>query len=304
MEKRLFWPAGLLSIIVVILLMLPLYGQAPTPTKPSNEPKTETKNSSKKTQTIQPGPQNSSPSRILQVTPQAKQEATDTTNKQDNHASGDWWIRLFTGVLAFVAVLQIITFWVQTHWMYKALNATKETAEAVKIQADTMGQELALKRRSKIHVRDVATPGIENPLGRDECPHGQLSIVNLGGMPANIIEIGAWFEIGREKGLPTEMPDESEKPNVPNPQPAKLEVGQSVRYKFADERRPWSYYDPIRTKPNEDTLYVIGYAKYTDATQLPRYSRFFREYRLPKEKTGLHRLSRRFFPVEGYEYEE
>jgi len=320
----------LISVALVIFVALSSYGQALTPLPEKEKRKDNTSQADphpNQPEISKPNPKGSPAPHVGADVPRKPEEdAADKAKDRETDKSPDclsyawtffvnrWndiFLTLFTAVVAFFTYrLYKATagLWdvakTQSEDLKLSITIAQETAKAVKIQAQTMRDELDLKLRSKIHVRDVAIPGIENPLGRDEFPNGQLSIVNLGGVPANIVKIGAWFEIGREKGLPTEWPDESEKPNVPNPQPAKLEVGQSARYEFADERRPWSYYDSIRTKPNEDTLYVVGYVEYTDATQLPRYSRIFREYRVLKDQIGLHKISRRFFPVEGYEYEE
>ncbi len=296
MQNRQRCLVGLLSLVVVVFA-LSSYGQTPTPTKSSDKPKTHSENRTQKSETNETISKIPSPPETLINSDQTNKETPNIAKKHDKKVPSDVWITRFTAALVAVGILQFIAMILQYCWMRKTLGV-------VKIQAETMQDELMLKKRSKIHVRDVAIPEFENPLGRQSFPNGQLSIVNLGGIAANIIEIGAWFETGHEKGLPTEWPDESEKPNVPNPQPTKLEVGQLVRYKFTDERRQWSSYEWVRMKPNEGMLYVIGYVRYTDETQLPRYSRFFREYRVLKGYGGLHKYSRRFFPVEGYEYEE
>ena len=322
----------LACVVMIFFLLLPLYGQAPQLSekvvrKEKNPP---TKSLSNQPEISSPNPKNSSTLPIgSNISSKTEENATKKAGERKTDKPPDrlpvlrtirnfivvQWNNilsvLFTAAVAFFTWrLYMATkgLWKATEKQLKILEKSiavaQETAQAAKVQAETMSDELNLKLRSKLHVRDVTIPEFENPLGRNGFPNGQLSIVNLGGMPADVIEIGAWFETGCEKGLPTEMPDESERPNVQNPQPAKVEVGQSIRYKFTDERRPWSSYEWVRTTPNENTLYVMGYVKYTDSTQLLRYSRFFREYRVLKGYEGLHKHSRRFFPIEGYEYEE
>ena len=303
MEKRLSWHIVLFLIIIAMSLALSLYGQTPTPVKPSNEPKSDSKNSSKKTQTIQPNSQNPSSSQILQITPQPKQKAADTTNKQDNQASGNGWIRLFTGVLAFVAIVQLITFWIQTHWMHKTLNATKETTESVKIQAETMQKELVLTQRPKLRIRDVIIPDLRDRFPKNKIPNGEFYIVNVGGTPAKITNVGCWVE-WLSGGLPMKKPYDGESPNCPNAVSTKLQAGQGFPLKFIDNRHTWERaWDYIFMGSGDMPLYVMGYVEYIDDIGTPRRTTFCRQYRWPEGE--IHELGRerRFFPVDDSDYE-
>jgi len=259
-----------------------------------------------------------------------RHETRNSTTKKEEDRNPNNSSDFFYGLVSFFKnrwndiFLTLFTFFVAlfTYLLYKAtaglwgvakdqsedikqsIAIAKETAEAVKIQAEIMRQELALKQRAKIQVRDIVIPHFEDLFEKSEFLKGQLSVVNVGGMAANIIHIGAWFEVGYGKRIPTERPEESEKPNVPNPKPDRLEAGQSFTYNFIDNRTPGSSYDSIRMGKSDCTLYAIGYIEYTDTTGVVKRTAFFREYRLPKDRIGGYKEERKFFPVEGYEYEE
>jgi hypothetical protein len=316
----------LIFTILAIFIALPLYGQTPTPPKISNEPKAQTENKKGDTKTNQPISKNFSISGTFKNTPQGNMEPSYPANHHDNKATDDKAIQncliiTFTGVIAFAAVLQFIALLYQAHWMKrqskeieKSLAITKETADAAKIQAEITEKEYVLKNRAKIRVRDVIITNLGDPFLAKESPEGELEIVNVGGTPADIINIGSWFEIGYGKELPTERPDKTEPPNLPNPQPTRFGSGQSHAYPFVDNRNTMSSdaWDHIRRPRGQCALYAIGYVEYIDITDTTKNTRsentrrttFFRKYRLDKGMVGGHKEDRRFFPLEGYEYEE
>jgi hypothetical protein len=301
--------------IMEICLILPLYGQAPTPPKASDKPKPYTENTREDTKGNQPISENFSISGTFKInTKQANQVSSNISDKSNYEATPDWWIRSFTGIIGFAAILQVIALLYQAHWMRRqskeierSLTIAKETADATKIQAEITEKEYVLKNRAKIHVRKIIITNLEDPFLAKEFPEGTLDIINAGGTPAEIINIGSWFGIGYGKELPMERPDEAGISNLPKPlEPARLEPGCSGTYPIPDNRYPMSSgaYDSVRRAKSDCTLYAMGYIEYADTAGSSRRTTFFREYRLPKGMIGGHKEDRKFFPMEGYEYEE
>jgi len=309
MKGRSLSHGALILTAVAIFLSLPLYGQTPTPPKASDKPKTETKDNAKGAKTIQSHTQDFSPPPALVFPKQSEQGTPIPTKKQDDYTSSNWWLVGVTGALVCVGIVQVIVLCFQSRWMRRTLAIAQRTAEAAKIQAEIMEKEYALKNRAKIHVRDVVITNLANTFQAGEFPGGRLNVINAGGNIAEITNIGAWFEIGQGKRLPTERPDEGDPPNLPNPQPARLEAGHSSTYDFTDSRHRISdlgSYNMVRQGNSSSTLYAMGYVDYVDTTRISRRTTFFREYRLPKGKIGGRKEERRFFPVDDprYEYEE
>ena len=320
MKKFSFY--SILLLILVLMIVGVVDSQSQPISRKSNEPD---QSRNKQTETANPNPKNLPASTVTNV----PNKTEESTTKKENYGKQNKPFDCFPWLVSFIKgrwyeiSLTLFTFFVAlfTGLLYRAtaglwnvakqqsknikqsVEIAQQTAEAAKIQAEVMQQEFALKQRAKIHVRDIVITNLIDLT----FPEGTLNIINTGGTPAKIINIGSWFEIGYGKQLPMERPDEAESPNLPNPRPIRLEAGgPAVTYSFIDNRRQMSSnsYDSIRAGKNDCTLYAMGYIEYVDTTRNTRRTTFFREYRLPKDRIGGHKEERRFFPVERYEYEE
>lgn len=306
MAKHSFYLIVLAFITIVIFVASPLYGQAPTPLKTTNTEKNPSQNIKKETKRPQDSAKN------LTVSPQIYPPTTplpqETAKKHDDKATPDWWLVGFTGALVGVGILQFLALRRQAHWMYEqsedikqSIIVAKETAEAVRTQAETMRQELILAQRPKLRIRNVITKNFPDLFEIGKPISGQLYIVNVGGMPAKITNIGCWVKCLRG-GLPMERPYEGENPNYPNPISTKLLVGQSFPLNFTGDVMGETYNLFLKGSPFY-MLYVMGYVEYVDDIGTFRRTVFCREYRLQKLISGQLGGVKRFFPVDDPDYE-
>ncbi len=112
----------ILISVFIIFVVLPPYG--PTPAKTSNEPQNQTTNEQKKAEPKSNTTTKFMPSRVpLSLSPNTEKEPSNTTDQQNNGTASNWWLIRFSGILAFVAVLQFILAFMQGKWMRSTQRA-------------------------------------------------------------------------------------------------------------------------------------------------------------------------------------
>jgi hypothetical protein len=83
----------------------------PTPTggETQGKPQSQSDSGRKNAKPNQAPPAATAPVTTQIEPPQSQKEAAQITNQRDQKATTDWWLMLFTGVLALVAVLQLLS---------------------------------------------------------------------------------------------------------------------------------------------------------------------------------------------------
>ncbi|MDL1981669.1 MAG: hypothetical protein LWX02_09425 [Deltaproteobacteria bacterium] len=134
---------------------------SPTPTKTSNEPKSHPKGQKNTTSNQQQITDRSISSDNSAITQQTKPPANDKSDKKDSNATTNWWIVVFTAVLALAAVAQFFTALFQLRRLRQTVEVTKEAADAAKKSADaTERTVLAMQATAQRQLRAyVCVPG-------------------------------------------------------------------------------------------------------------------------------------------------
>jgi len=69
-----------------------------------------------------------------------------STQRESGKSASDWWVVIFTGVLAVATVVQILVYWKQTGIMRGALKETAKAAEAADITAAAARDQVAMAK--------------------------------------------------------------------------------------------------------------------------------------------------------------
>lgn len=183
--------AALALFCVCILLSAESYGQAPTPTKASNEPETQATDSSKRVAINRDTTQKPAPIIALPVTPDTKKKSSDKTEQAESKSSAEWWLVVFNGLLVVVVGLQ--WFWMtrQEKWMRANVEVAKESAEAAKKSADA--SLLALRPWVSCEVKIISD--LTYRANGDACITIRFILRNNGHSPAMGVRLNHWFHL-------------------------------------------------------------------------------------------------------------
>jgi hypothetical protein len=139
-----------LLLVVVAALAIQQSSQRPTPTpaKPAYKPQQISRHETKDAQSDRDETNQATPSEHLRDAPPCCRTAVNGSNQQNNKSRSDSWITVFTGVLAAVAVLQLIAMVLQYIAMYR--------------QADYMRRGLRIAIRSARSAQRAASAALLN----------------------------------------------------------------------------------------------------------------------------------------------
>jgi hypothetical protein len=294
----------LFCLIPVIFIQLPLYGKIPTPWESRNPPKETTENNKQETEPYQCSTKNLSALKILVNASQTNEEPSNECDEGNDTSSHNWWassnwvLAFLTFVLVLVMIIQVVAMFKQSHWL-------KEQSGEIRESIGVAYKGLILAQRPRLRIRNVEITNLFNDT--DNSFQGKFYIVNIGGTPARITNIGCWVEFLNE-GLPMQRPYEGKNPTHQEIT-VRLRPGQSFIFTFHDDwkRDLWNLQ---LKRPTACILYVMGYIEYADDIEILRRTTFCREYRYPEifvaEQQevilGIKRKGR-FFPVEDPDYE-
>jgi hypothetical protein len=179
----------LVLFCIVIFASMPSQGQTPTPSKRSDEPKTQAPNSTKTAKTPQANAKNLSSPEILPIPQQTNKESPKVTEKQNDHSSPNWWLVYLTAALALVMIVQSIAMSLQAHWLKRqteeikqSLAIAEDTANAAKKSADVAEKTILATQRPWISVRPLFENGLKFALNEDILIKFKLK--NVGNSPA------------------------------------------------------------------------------------------------------------------------
>lgn len=169
------------STIIILLFIIVVNAQSqrpfPSPGIKSNPPQAQTPSKQQPTEADKRGTEQS-PLIIKTINPPKTQAEADQERKEhEDKSSQDWWLVRFTGFLACVAFLQLVTFVFQAIYLYKGFEATAKAANA----ADASAKALTASERAYLFVTIIMkTPDAENIAGiADKEPQYNEGIVKL-----------------------------------------------------------------------------------------------------------------------------
>lgn len=223
-------------------------------------------------------------------TPKAQKEPAENTKETDSKTSTDWWMVWLTGILAFVASLQLIVFGLQARRlrqtietmkkigadqsrdMQSSIGVAKESADAardsIKLAEDTA------KRQLRAYLCQGAAT-ISN-FGENLEPIVHVRIVNRGQTPA--YNVKASCSVGIDV-----FPMTSPPPQLPPREPTQVVIGPigeiTISTPVKNRLRPADIYrlglaEISMIKCGKWAIYAIGKVTYIDAFGQDRFTDF------------------------------
>jgi hypothetical protein len=170
----------------------------PTPTKTSNEPKNYPKGQNYTANNQQQIADHLTSSDNSAIAQQTKPPTNDKSDKKDSNTTINWWIAVFTAVLALAAVAQFFTTLIQLRRLRQTVEVTKEAANAAKKSADaTERTVLTMQATAQRQLRAyVCVPGaIIKMLKKTDgtYAHVVLTYKNAGQTPGH--DIRTWIAL-------------------------------------------------------------------------------------------------------------
>jgi hypothetical protein len=122
---------------------------APRPSKAGQKEKASSAGETQKTKTNE-APSNQSPPKIDLTETQKASEVSEKTKDQKTEPSPtDWWIMVFTGVLACAAIIQVFVYGRQAQYMQQGLRLTSEAVNAAQKSADVATRQVQIMASSE-----------------------------------------------------------------------------------------------------------------------------------------------------------
>lgn len=232
-----------LALIFVGGSQLVLSSNRPTPTGGETQGNPQGRSGSGK-QNSEPNqtPANTGVPAVPQIAPPQRQgEATQISNHRDQKATTDWWLMIFTGVLALVAVLQLLS-------LVWQVSSTKTATEK--------------------QLRAYVLPTTARRFRRDGKMTLKIEFTNAGRTPALACTVRTVEEFPARDAVPNfELPSSSQEQSIFN-----LAPGHSYDLDVASAEPPAEVQEFLRTAIR--ALYVYGDIRYTDAFDRGHVTRF------------------------------
>lgn len=231
------------------------YGQAPTPTVPSNKPKSQSTSEQKKAATDQRGTEHSPLVIKILESEHANQKAANVPEERDHKAAFNWWgiptdgwLVIFTCGL-FVATLLL---WLATR---KLVKGAQDTAE----------------RQLRAYLLPIF--GNVRDFGSHVTTKTQVILQNTGQTPAYDVRTRFWISA---EGFPL-------RGDLPRPHlgdtPSRGLVGREGKMNLDTETsRPLTVEEVTEIRRGAQAVFIYGDIDYLDAFGKPRYTRFIYFY--------------------------
>lgn len=213
--KRVWGCLGKTILILLIVAGNAIAESQPPPQPPQASPQqAHSKNTDQKTANDQRGTEKSP--LIIKVLPTKgmEEEAAQTQKDRKEKAEADRKLTeytkdlsIFTEVLAFVAILQLIVFGLQAWKLHQTVKATKESADAALKSAELSEKGIRLAERANLRI-DKWT--VEQLAARQR-PIVTCELINSGRSQAEIMEGSVGYSIGSEEAPPGGAPPEYNK---------------------------------------------------------------------------------------------
>lgn len=241
-------PSFALSLWLAVWGLAPSYPPSPTPSVAAQEKQQH--NSATSQPDIKSG----------QVT--KENDCVENQSAQDDQESSPDWITRFTGMLAIVALLQLIAMVAQAIYMRRALRDGKKVAEAAKESAEAATQSvesLKILNRARINIEAIFFENVDDD--KSETFRVKCKIRNSGATTGHIFrQLDSFFWRATNRELPEQPPY----PTGGDPKDFDIAPNQLIQ---------WFTEPPIQKSRVENweqvdkgTLRLIsfGYIKYSD----------------------------------------
>jgi hypothetical protein len=221
-----------------------------------------------------------------------KDQQLPTAQSSDKAPSDRWskastiLITLFTGALAWLALLQWRAMQKQATYMRDALTETAKAADAAKDSAKAAQDSLVLTKPPKIKVRRIYLDDDTKVTGT-----GTFHVVNIGGTKATVTEIRIDARVFSDP-LPMKHPFED---SFHEGLQMLLSPGESFTHPFNIEGGDdYQAHSNLRQNKPAEAFYVFGRITYRDDVGICRRTYFCRKH---------DALNKRFIKVDDEDYE-